>query len=161
MRDAAGSNLRLTNASGIVDADRSQELDVVGADAGLRAPLNTDPPLDEGGRSLLAYPNAGSPSQQRVSYTIDHIPVPVDMFINHANSHFTSSFEILGMTARASQGTASHWTVHKRDGTEVGKFAPGEGNQAASLAVEYHGYLVRNWLVTDSAWNLSLIVGLQ
>jgi hypothetical protein len=104
----------------------------------------------------MPYPSFSDLRHLGMTYSIDGISVPRDYFISTVEAHFHGSlgFALLEMSARASRGTFSHWSVRNRAGRDIGMtFEPGDGNTAATYAYEVHGSLVRNWLVTDSSWS--------
>ena len=78
------------------------ELDPVGANAGLTAPLIEPVPPAEGNGSLMPYPSHNDPARPDLQYAVDGIPVPVDYFRQQLDLAFQSSLGMAEAAARAS-----------------------------------------------------------
>ena len=117
-RDASNASLRLSGANGV---NGGSELDPAGSDAGLYNPYLIDPdPPSDGGESLLPYPSVSNARLTgRMTYALEGVPVPVDMFLQRADSVFqgSMSFGLLEVAARN-----SIWvTGYKKTGVRLGE----------------------------------------
>src|SRR5882724_2495878 len=132
---------------GGADDAEPAELDPTGANAGIHAPLITDPP-PEGGGSLVPYPRFADPSHPGTSYSVDGLPVPVDYFMQLVDFTFHGSLGLAEANARASRARFRNYEVRLGSGRSVDF-----GNDlltAKSFAREMGvGTVMANWLVTD------------
>jgi hypothetical protein len=122
-RDAGGASFRMTDSAGGeqphsgygAEYSTSAEYDPAGADASLLPVISLpEPPEASDGGSLLGYPGAGVPAFLRSSFARDGIPMDVDSFMSHLNSHFASSFDVLGGVIRGSTRVIGTRTITER-----------------------------------------------
>src|SRR5882724_7086978 len=139
---------------GGADDAEPAELDPTGANAGIHAPLITDPP-PEGGGSLVPYPRFADPSHPGTSYSVDGMPVPVDYFMQLVDFTFHGSLGLAEANARASRARFRNYEVAAVG--EFGKQDFGDDLDAAKSYAQEMGLreVTANWIVND--WSFSLV----
>jgi YD repeat-containing protein len=157
-RDASGASFRMVDVSGDpwnhLDEAAPAELDPVGANAGIHAPLINEPPPENGG-SLLSYPQfTDMRSGLTRSFAVDGIPVPMDYFMQQLDFAFHGSLGLAQAVARASRGQFRDYSVRLPDGRS---FSFGNDRLTAESFAREMGVntIQRNWLVSD--WSFSYL----
>lgn len=152
-RDAGGASFRMTGA--VMAQGGPAEMDPLNANTGPTNPYLSPPTLpDEGGNAMMPYPSFSNPTQLGTTYTIDGIRVTSDYFMSLVQSgRVGGQLGLFESMVRASPRLSGE-RVYDAAGRLVGGYSPAERGRALAMAFEYHGTLVRDWLVNDN-WGVS------